>query len=261
MNGAVRFGALAVVTGMAVAAFAMKSAVAADMPVKAPVAATANFSWTGFYVGGHIGGGWESHTTTNVGAVNSANFPAGTTNSEIASGFIGGVQAGYDWQFHSNWLVGVAADFSWSDIDGNATNVSAVNPAFATHPHTHYNWLTTATARVGHIVNNWLLYAKGGAAWAEHQHNAFTTNGAGATVTLLDGSETRSGWTIGAGSEFRINRNWSALIEYNYIDLGTSTLASLVTLGATAPVVTGATVLRDNTAHIHLVKAGVNYRF
>jgi outer membrane immunogenic protein len=73
-------------------------AFAADLPVKAPMKAPAAvpfaYSWTGFYVGGHLGWGWEDRTTTNVGTINGAAFPFGTTRDDNADGFIGGVQLG-----------------------------------------------------------------------------------------------------------------------------------------------------------------------
>lgn len=245
------------------AAFFAAPASAADMPVKArPLPAVPAINWTGFYLGGHFGWGWEHHTSTNVGTVNSTNFPAGTSNSSDMNGALGGIQLGYDWQFNPNWLAGIGADFAWTGIKGDAVNQSTVNPAFATHPHNSYSWLSTLTGRFGYVANGWLFYAKGGAAWARTSSNSFTTNGAGVTTTIIDGgSSTRSGWTIGTGLEWRFAQNWSALAEYDYVDFGTVTSSEAVTLGGTAPVVTGATVLRDKKAYINLVKIGINYRF
>jgi outer membrane immunogenic protein len=237
---------------------------AADLPVKAPAYKApppVAYNWTGFYFGGHVGWGWEHHTVVNVGTVNSTNFPAGTTSSGDLDGFLGGLQFGYDWQFHPNWLVGLGVDFAWADIKGDQVNPSAVNPAIVSHPHTEYNWLTTATGRLGYVAANWLLYVKGGAAWAGNKNNSYTTNAAGVTVTTVTGSRTRTGWTVGAGTEYRFAGSWSALFEYDYVDFGIGTLSSTVTLGSIAPVVTGATLLRDNTSHIHVLKVGINYRF
>lgn len=245
-----------------VGALAATTAYAADMPVKArPIPVATVYNWSGLYLGGHVGWGWEQHTTTNVGTLNSANFPAGYSSSTDMNGALGGAQIGYDWQFNPNWLAGVAADFAWTGLKGDGVNSGVVNPLVLSHTHHEYTWLTTVTGRVGYVANSWLLYAKGGAAWAASKNSSFTTNAAGATVTITDGSTTRSGWTIGAGTEYRFAQNWSALLEYDYVDFGTTTLSNSVTLGTVAPVLTGVTLLRDNKATMNVVKAGINYRF
>src|SRR5579862_7287529 len=100
---------------------------AADMPVKAlpPPPVAMPFNWNGFYVGGHFGGGELSDTVTFVGTLNSANFPAGTIAKEDAGGLLGGLQAGYNWQFQ-NWVLGVEGEFSWADIKANDPIVSLI---------------------------------------------------------------------------------------------------------------------------------------
>jgi outer membrane immunogenic protein len=238
------------------------TAYAADMPLKAPpVVAAAAFSWTGFYLGGYFGWGFEHHTVTNVGSINSANFPAGYTSSADIDGALGGAQLGYDWQFSPNWLVGIGADIAWSGIKGDANNPGVVNPLVVSHVHHDYSWLSTVTGRFGYVANNWLLYAKGGAAWAESKSSSYTTNAAGVTTTTTEGSLTRTGWTAGGGLEWRFAKNWSALVEYDYVDFGIATASNAVTFGTTAPVLTGATLQRDNKAYMNVVKVGVNYRF
>jgi outer membrane immunogenic protein len=98
---------------------------------------------------------------------------------------------------------------------------------------------------------------KGGGAWADFDSHSFTTNAVGTTISTLVGGETRSGWTVGAGLEWGLLQNWSAKIEYNYLDFGTDRSPHLFTSGANA----GSTVLRDVDTHIHVVKVGLNYRF
>ena len=237
------------------------AAMAADIPLKAPPSIATTYTWSGFYLGGHFGWGFERHTSTNVGTINSANFPAGTSNSADIDGALGGLQAGYDWQFDPHWLVGLAGSFSLADVGGDATDPSPVVPAVVNHPHTDYRWLSTATARVGFVTDAWLFYVKGGGAWAREETNSFTTNAAGAVVTTTEGSLTRTGWTVGTGTEYRLAQNWSALVEYDYVDFGTATVSSVVTRGTIAPVLTGVSLLRDNTAAIHEIKVGINYRF
>ncbi len=233
------------------------------MPAQAPIAPpVALYNSNGFYVGGHFGGGWEHHTITNVGSLGSANFPVGYSSSGDLSGVLGGGQIGYDWQFHPNWLVGIAGDFAWTDIKGDSDNVGLLNPTSVSHVHHKYDWLPTVTGRLGFVAsNNWLLYAKGGAAWAKAKRSSFTTNPAGVTVTTTESDTTRTGWTVGAGTEYRFARNWSAFIEYDYVDFGTDTISTAVTFGSVAPVLTSTTLLRDSKAYMNVVKGGVNFRF
>lgn len=247
---------------------AVQLAYAADMPTKAPMPAIAPmappvvaYNWTGFYIGGHFGGGWGHHTVTNVGSLNSTNFPAGTSFSGDTSGVLGGAQIGYDWQFNPNWLVGIAGDWAWTGIKGDDVNPSTVDPTIVNHTHRETTWLATLTGRIGYVAaNDWLLYAKGGAAWAHGKSNSFTTNAAGATLTTTESSSTRSGWTVGAGTEYRFARNWSIFAEYDYVDFGTKTISNNVTFG-TGSIPTGSTLLRDNKSHLNIIKGGVNFRF
>src|SRR5436190_2670666 len=88
---------------------------AADMsrPVyKAPPPAAPLWSWTGFYLGAHLGGAWGSEDVTATG------FGVGSLDPR---GFIGGGQVGYNWQFHPNWVVGVEGDFSATNADASKT--------------------------------------------------------------------------------------------------------------------------------------------
>src|SRR5690349_1292074 len=103
------------------------SAWAADMPVKAPIAApVVAYNWTGCSVGGHVGAGW-SHTdysdpgTVAFGALQQNIAPPGRTiGINGGAGFIGGVQAGCDYPFANRWVIGIGGDFSWANIDGRA---------------------------------------------------------------------------------------------------------------------------------------------
>jgi outer membrane immunogenic protein len=236
---------------------------AADMPVKykAPPPVVA-FTWTGCYFGGHVGGGWVRDEETNVGTINSANFPFGTTRTNDGSGVIGGVQAGCNYQFAPTWLVGIEGDFSWTGITATSDTHGAVNPAVVNHVDDKFKWLSDVTARLGFIAaDRVLLYVKGGAAWVRDDGGSTTTNGAGVVETITSRSSTRLGWIIGGGGEYRFAPNWSAKLEYNYIDLGTQTLPTFVDFGATAPVLTGVTLQRDHNTRIQTVKFGINYLF
>jgi outer membrane immunogenic protein len=162
-------------SGVAIAAlFAAAPASAADVPVRGPVYKAAPapvFNWTGFYFGGHVGYGWGD---TVVGG--------------DVDGFLGGVQLGYNWQLSRNWVFGVEADISGTDL----------NNAFPAH----VDYLGTLRARVGYTWDRTMLYGTGGLAWNRASVAGF--------------HDTDTGYALGAGIEWAFAPNWSAKVEYMY---------------------------------------------
>jgi outer membrane immunogenic protein len=140
-------------------------AIAADMAprsyTKAPAYVAAPiYNWTGFYIGGHVGGGFPG----------SNNLVGGSNDGT----FMGGVQAGYDMQFSPNWVFGVEANYSWLD-----TNSSFAN-----------NGLGSVTGRLGYTWGPSLLYVKGGYAWADSRFtNGFSGDGGRDGYTVGGGLE------------------------------------------------------------------------
>src|SRR5262245_2894396 len=237
------------------------AAQAADMPVKAaPVAAPPPFSWSGFYIGAHVGAGWGT-VESSIPFSQFGDPGAFPVSSHTINGFLGGGQVGWNWQVN-NWLVfGVEGQFSGADIKGDTPCVIVFNC------HTKVNWLATAAGRLGFAYNQTLFYVKGGGAWADSDYSAdFLSLG----VARFTASDTRSGWMVGAGIEQAFWTNWSAKLEYNYMDFGTDTLgfnfdrACVVRAETTASVSScgGTRNLNvDVTQRIHLIKFGLNYRF
>ncbi len=229
-------------------------ALAADLgpsrlPVKAPVmAAPLVYNWTGFYIGGHIGGGWGNKDWVDCTP------PAGcdpfVTASTDPSGFLGGIQAGFNYQI-GQWVFGVEGQVSWANLEGDA----AVNPLWWRYvagdvAHTDVNMLATLAGRVGIAFDRTLLYVKGGVAWADEDH---WMSNAGVAFTNKSG-DTRTGWMVGVGVEYAFWQNWSAKIEYNFMDFGTDTHTQTFIAG-------GACCDFDVDQQIHVVKFGINYRF
>jgi outer membrane immunogenic protein len=111
-----------------------------------------------------------------------------------------------------------------------------------------------------------LLYVTGGLAVGEVKSTSSvgttttttlsfgTPPGPTSTSALAGASSTQAGWTIGAGVEGAIGGNWTAKLEYLYVDLGTvnNTFAGTAPF---APLTTSAHVT-DN-----ILRAGINYRF
>lgn len=211
---------------------------AADLPAKAPMLAPAPvFSWTGFYVGAHFGAGWGTGESTLV-------FPAALPiSSSNANGWLGGVQAGYNYQI-GQWVLGIEGDFSWADIKSTTPCLVAFTCSGKA------NWLADITGRVGVSVDRALVYIKGGVAWANTEYSfAAPIAGFGAST-----EDTRIGGLFGVGVEYAVSRNFSAKIEYNYIDYGSENQTFNLLL---VPV--GVTTSIDQS--LHTIKAGANYRF
>jgi outer membrane immunogenic protein len=233
------------VAGVALAAstaLSLCSAVAADLPPapplsRAPVAPIAYappvYNWTGFYVGGHLGGSFADSSWSDpfTGGKNSFNSP----------GFLGGAQIGANAQFNA-LVVGVEGDFSWLGLKSNGTDSigNAIN--------TNVNWTSTVTGRVGAAFDRLLVYGKGGVAFAGEQ-NGFTDLFANSASL----NSTRVGWTAGAGLEYALGKNWSARLEYDYLGFGSQAL------NFTTP--TTPSYASNASLNVQEIKAGMNFRF
>jgi len=180
-------------------------ALAADLPTRGPVYKAAPaaplFSWTGFYVGGHVGYGWGDATAQNNGW--------GSANTH---GWFGGGQIGYNYQFAPNWVWGAEADISAGAISGDSS-ASPLTRQFKT------DLFGTARLRLGYAVDRTLFYGTGGLAWANSKAN------------WIDDRDTQTniGWALGGGIEYAFAPNWTAKIEYMHADYGHDDYAILPT--------------------------------
>src|SRR6266849_8259322 len=208
-------------------------ALAADLAArpytKAPAyVAQPIYNWTGFYIGGHLGGAFagDNSLTGNDGR------------------FLGGVQGGADYQFASSWVIGIEAQYSWL---GNSNNgVLFPGGVLVT---SNSDQLGSVTGRLGYTWGPALLYAKGGYAWRDNNNIGVSVAGVPVAFTT-DGSH-KDGYTVGAGLEYMFAQNWSAKVEYQYYNFGKTNFVTPAVLAAF-----GST--RNDE---HTVKAGLNYRF
>ena len=226
------------------------AAFGADLPIKAPplVAAPAPWSWTGLYVGGHLGSGWGTKEWAND--CDPTGCSTGALASGTVNGFLGGFQAGYNYQI--NWVVvGIEGDFSFANVSGSY-------PCFGGSSCTSKaDWFATLTGRIGGTVDHALLYLKGGVAWAHDKYSeACSDCSSNDGFATFSGGETRTGWTVGAGVEYAFTRNWSGKLEYDYMDFGTRS----VTFTSDVPSRFSPYTV-DILQRVHAVKAGVNYKF
>ena len=178
----------------------------------APLIATQSLyrpdSWAGPYLGGNLGYAWGSVAN----------------NPTKPSGFVGGVQAGYNWQ-SGPVVFGVEGDLQATGANETFAPWKFSNP-----------WFGTVRGRVGYAFSNIMFFGTGGLAFGELRGETFG----------LSETHTRAGWTVGAGTEFGLTQNLSAKIEYLYVDLANSNF-----------VITGA----SNGYRFGVLRAGVNYRF
>jgi outer membrane immunogenic protein len=112
--------------------------------------------------------------------------------------------------------------------------------------------LTTVRGRLGYVHGDYLWFATGGAAWSRIESNLTATAGALATSTSL--SSIRSGWTVGGGVETLLAPNWSAKLEYLYVDLGT------ITDFQRSPAAAVGVLTANESYSDHIIRVGLNYK-
>jgi outer membrane immunogenic protein len=219
----------------AIAVLAATAASAADMrmPVKAPPPAPAPliYSWSGLYIGGHVGGAKAERCLSIVEFGN-------TEVCNDKTGWLGGGQIGYNFQTGA-FVFGVEFSGSFAGLSGDRTfpNVNA-------HFHSDGKSLLLLTGRVGFAADRALFYITGGGAWSRNEVTLYWNN--------LVGSRDvdRQGWTIGGGIEYAFTQNWSFAGQYNFVDLG----GRNVTFDALN--------LHGHTSNeLHVFTARLNYRF
>lgn len=205
---------------------------AADVPIKTPYykgpprAVVSYYNWTGFYAG--INGGY------GFGTSSWSLLPG--TDIKPKGGMFGGT-LGYNWQAGAI-VYGLEGDFDWSGVKGSV----ACGPFALDTCETSNRWLATFRGRLGYAFDRWLPYVTVGGAYGDVKA---TASGAGISVSS---SKSQLGWTAGAGLEYAFLGNWTAKVEYLYVDLGTFD-------AGIAPVVNNVS-FKEN-----IIRAGLNYKF
>jgi outer membrane immunogenic protein len=197
------------------------------------------------------------------------------------NGGFGGFQAGYNWQFAPNWLVGIEADFDWSSLKGSGISnfrIAIFGPANLVVSQ-KVDWFGTVRGRLGYVwANNLLVFATGGFAYGLVKDQAainappftglglipfsFQCSATGANCFVGSSSQVRTGWTVGGGAEYAFWRNLSLKAEYLYINLGHDSVnivapTTIALPGQIPASFTGST----NHTDFHTVRAGLNWKF
>ena len=277
-----------IVIGMAAAmSLFATGALAADLAarpyVKAPVMVDPVWSWTGFYVGANGGYSW-GRSRTDVSYFNTGTGapivpPAGsiTSASFDMNGGVAGGQAGYNWQV-TNWVLGVEGDLQWSGEKGRAGYLCSTGggslicmPPITFLPggaagtalvvDQSLQWFGTLRGRAGILATpKVLFYGTGGLAFGEIKTTGTMAgfNAAGGAIGSIGStSTTRAGWTVGVGIEGKITQNWSAKLEYLYMDLGRYSSGPFTLAPA------GSTIAANVSSRFtdNILRAGINYQF
>lgn len=270
---------------LATAVFGATAPQAADSAArrytKAPVAAP-YYSWTGFYAGVNVGGGW-SRTSASYAANDPAsafvdaalNFAANGDRFNGA-GILGGVQAGYNYQFDRRWVAGLEADFQGTNISGSSTTQYITGFANTTASNS-IGYFGTFRGRLGYLATDRLMaYATGGLAYAQlNNKTSLNVANGGVIIVGLGGSSVvctpaqpvcfagsstsvTPGWTVGGGLEYALAGNWSVKGEYLYANFRDSvTAVAPAPIAPLAPSTYGAKFNTD----LNIARVGLNYQF
>jgi outer membrane immunogenic protein len=230
-------------------------------PIFAPTAHTSGFykappalapNWSGIYLGGNVGYGVARDPS--VSAQSSPTFNTVETFNLNPQGVLGGGQIGYNWQAAPNWVWGIETDIQASAQKDSTTCVTICNVVSRTQVSEKLPWFGTLRARLGWTNGPSLYYVTGGLAYGGVTTDyVFNTNGAGIDQHHL--SRTKAGPTIGGGIETKLAGNWTAKVEYLYVDLGNFTNSIIYT------PTPGTSYAESSATHDHVVRVGLNYKF
>jgi outer membrane immunogenic protein len=227
------------------AALAAAPAMAADMPVKyVPPAPPPVFSWSGCYIGLHVGAGWQASGFVEV-------------NQQVSVsgvGWLGGGQAGCNLQWRA-FVIGLEGEFWGSTLYDRTFEQSG---PFTDELRSRNRWDGAVSVRSGVAFDRAFIYGKLGAVWGKFEYDALFSSPFGTTTVI--GSSTITGVLIGVGFEYALTDNWTTKFEYNYIDYGNK----IVDFTATSCDVLGCEtfVSRETVKERkQLAKLGINYKF
>jgi outer membrane immunogenic protein len=231
------------------------------------------FNWSGFYIGVNAGGAWgrEDHTTGFSPSDLAANAGTGgnaaaiqaqlSGRSDLNSGFTGGFQAGYNWQWAPNWILGLEGDINYIDLGRHTGTVQIVTlpPGTLSTQTARVDWLSTIRGRLGYSFGNWMIYGTGGLAVAQQDSTNTTQAPLGGGVNAFEvgsKSDVRLGYTVGGGVEYALSRNWTVKGEYLYTSLDNFNYVSTSQAENSAAFHTASSGVKFNIA-----RAGLNYKF
>jgi high affinity Mn2+ porin len=222
----------------ALAGRAYAADLASAMPAKAPLTppSAPSYDWTGFYVGGQVGYGLGRETST-------LSDPDPVAFNSGFSSLYGGVQGGYNYVFPSHMLLGAEADIMFPNFFEDGSIFTGGTP-YGTAVTDQIDYIATLRGRLGYTFDHWLIYGTGGFAWSQARFGETPGVASDEDKILL----TRTGWTLGLGTEVAIAPDWTARIEYLYDRFGT--------VAGVFPSGTG----YQSAFNIQMLRLGLNYK-
>lgn len=255
--------------------FLLAASVAASLTAGPALAQT--IDWTGFYVGGTLGGTWgdtslkleagPGNGTVVIPPVDVARINQTAADDNNNSGFTGGIVGGYNYQSGSV-VFGVEMDYSAMDIEQERTNtyqsaVTVTPPITPPPPVPNYtlnqkvtsDWVWTLRPRIGYASDAWMIYATAGIASTRITlDTSFADTRIPPNVASSSTSDTKTGWTFGVGGAYAWSPNWSLRGEWLYTDFGS--------IRDTATTPNGfATLTSEGDFRANLMRVGVDYKF
>lgn len=225
--------------------------------------------WRGFYIGANIGYAFGGDDKVDIKEDPSDVFGKQEAGDLVLSGLFGGPEVGFNFQT-GDVVLGLEGDFEFSGIDDDDFGSAEAENAPGDHvldadSSSDVDWFSTVRGRLGWAYDDVLLYATGGVAIGQFNYRVdgvFSLSDPDPAPThffTIDDDFTKVGWTVGAGLEWAFAENWSAKVEYKYLDFGEESLdATLFDIGG---IPAGLTEETEAELGFHTVKLGVNYRF
>lgn len=203
------------------------------------------YNWTGFYIGGNVGYGF--------GGIGMSDTAGSAFTSTTSQSFLGGGQVGFNWQW-AGLVLGAEGDFEW--LPNTKNTLTAANAGSLATATINDRWLTLADARLGYAWDRFLVFAKGGGAFAGVSNSSGAISGT-PTTFAISGPGSNSGWNVGFGAEWAVWGTWSVKAEYDFIRFDNAVL----TTAASAPAPFAGDTISTNNRQISLVTVGLNYKF
>jgi len=240
-----------VAAGVMLAAVSAAPAMAADLPVAAPVepafVPAAVYSFTGFYVGIQGGYAFEGDNDDTLTG-DDVTFSLFDNSDDEDGGFVVGGTVGFNYQV-GNFVLGVEGDASYADF--GETEFDIIRTVGTTDidvgdASLESNFFATARGRIGYTFDRFMLFATGGAAFVGQE---FESTGTDLDGTSLDSSDDDFlfGYTVGGGVEAFLTPNITAKVEYLYVALDDDEFFEDSGM--------------ENNTDFHVVRGGLNFKF
>ncbi|MCP3460404.1 outer membrane beta-barrel protein [Bradyrhizobium sp. CCGUVB23] len=214
------------------------------------------WSWSGGYIGGHVGGGYGRTSFRNPYG---PSIYGGAVDTPV---FLAGGQIGYNWQ-NNGWVLGVELDASGAVSEGTNTCLAPSGFLVSANCKAGPNVFATGTGRVGYAfgaLGHTLAYLKGGVAWQNHRGDVVNNFEGGGPQEKTHFDYGRVGWIIGLGVEQALTPAWSVKVEYDYLHFGGPSIVTPPTVQAPPFAILPANTT-GLSSNYHIGKIGLNYHF